>query len=44
VAADVRSEKVSAAAGRTLYGVVLGLDGEVDGRATADLRRGRVAP
>jgi N-methylhydantoinase B len=42
VARDVLDEKVSIAAARELYGVVVGRDGSVELAATDDLRRTRV--
>ena len=39
---DVCDEKVSVAAARELYGVVIDRTGQVDAAATADLRRGKV--
>ncbi|HEX4521518.1 MAG TPA: hydantoinase B/oxoprolinase family protein [Gaiellaceae bacterium] len=41
-ALDVRDGKVSADAARSLYGVVIGRDGAVDGEATTELRREKV--
>ncbi len=38
VAADVRNGKLSAAHARTAYGVVVAVDGSVDGAATARAR------
>jgi N-methylhydantoinase B len=38
VALDVRQGKVGEAAARADYGVILGVDGEADGPATAELR------
>ena len=42
VAEDVLDEKVSVAAARELYGVVVAHDGSVDAAATDDLRRAKV--
>ncbi len=42
VARDVLDDKVSVAAARELYGVVVGHDGELDLEATESLRRGAV--
>ena len=42
VAEDVLDEKISVAAARELYGVVVTKDGSVDAAATDDLRRGKV--
>jgi N-methylhydantoinase B len=42
VARDVLDEKVSVAAARELYGVVVGHDGSIDEEATEELRRERV--
>jgi N-methylhydantoinase B len=39
VARDVADDKVSVAAARDVYGVVVGHDGEVDLEATDELRR-----
>jgi N-methylhydantoinase B len=41
VALDVLDEKVSEAAARADYGVVVAVDGTVDGDSTAALRRSR---
>ena len=43
VAEDVLDEKISVAAARELYGVVVAHDGAIDAAATDELRRTRVA-